>query len=88
MAQMGDEIKLGEGVTFCVALPEEGEIALLLNGEVIEKAWGYSLKTTVHQPGAYRVEVRRRRPTWILSNHIRVVTAAQFPLPRREREEI
>jgi hypothetical protein len=77
VAQMGDEIELGEGVTFGVALPEEGEIALLLNGEVFEKAWGCSLKTTVRQPGAYRVEVRRRRRTWILSNHIRVMSPAK-----------
>ena len=76
-AQMGDEIPLGNGVTFQVRLPVRTECRLLRDGEVI-KTW-HNRETCTHitsQPGVYRAEAylqyRGKRRAWIFSNPIYV----------------
>ena len=72
---MGDEIKLGGGVTLQIKLPLAVECHLIRNGE-ITKSWknrnvcSYSVNT----PGVYRVEAylfyKGSRRGWIFSNPI------------------
>ncbi len=76
-AMMGDEIRLGDGITLQVRLPEVTECRLIKDGVPV-KAWHdreISIQT-VNQPGVYRVECYidylGRRRTWIISNPIYV----------------
>ncbi len=76
-AMMGDEIKLGEGLTLQVRLPEVTECRLIKDGAPV-KVWHDRETTiqTVNQPGVYRVECYinylGRRRAWIISNPIYV----------------
>jgi hypothetical protein len=77
LAQMGEEITAGPGVTFQVRLPLRTECRLLKNGEVIKTWQTKDLCTYItSEPGVYRVEVyihyMGRRRGWIFSNPIYV----------------
>jgi hypothetical protein len=76
-AMMGDEIKLGDGITLQVRLPGLAECRLIKDGVQV-KVWHdreISVQT-VNQPGVYRVEsyieYLGRRRNWIISNPIYV----------------
>ncbi len=76
-AMMGDEIKVGDGITLQVRLPEVAECRLIRDGVPV-KAW-HDRETsiqTVNQTGVYRVECYihylGRRRAWIISNPIYV----------------
>jgi len=66
---MGNTVAEGK-TDFYVTTPLPGAITLLKDGITIASAHGNKLLYTASQPGAYRVEVRRRRKPWIYSNHI------------------
>lgn len=51
-----------------VALPEKADIALLLNGTVVEKITGKLANFKIIDNGVFRVEVFRRGKAWIYSN--------------------
>ncbi|GAP05693.1 MAG TPA: hypothetical protein DEQ80_00730 [Anaerolinea thermolimosa] len=76
-ASMGDEIPLGDGITFQIRLPMETECRLIRNGVVL-KTWHRRQICTfiTNQPGIYRVECTLsylgRRRGWIYSNPIYV----------------
>jgi len=76
-AWMGEEIPLGEGITFKIRLPLPVGCRLIRNGEVIH-TWEKGDICTCHtsQPGAYRVEAHipylGRPRGWIFSNPIYV----------------
>ncbi len=69
---MGNRVQLSKSAKLRVLLPGKGLIALIRNGESILETRGTSLSCQVTQPGFYRVEVKRRRRFWILSNPIYV----------------
>ncbi|MFA6472985.1 MAG: histidinol-phosphatase [Candidatus Latescibacterota bacterium] len=69
--QMGDTIQ-AESAEFQVKLPLPGRISLLKNGVVVSAVEGNELRFSTEEPGAYRVEVKRKKRPWILSNHIRL----------------
>jgi hypothetical protein len=73
---MGDEIRLGNGITLQIRLPGKAECRLLRDGRVI-KRWppGRDIYThTANQTGVYRVECYiqylGRQRAWIFSNPI------------------
>jgi hypothetical protein len=73
---MGDEIRLGNGVTLQIRLPGKAECRLLRDGQVI-KRWppGRDIYTQIAtQTGVYRVECYiqylGRQRAWIFSNPI------------------
>jgi hypothetical protein len=72
---MGDELKLRNGATFQIRLPEAQEVHLLRNGKRVQ-SWNSSTFCTyiTNQPGAYRVEAYidylGKRRGWIFSNPI------------------
>jgi hypothetical protein len=75
---MGDEIRLGPGVTFQIRLPGKAECRLLRDGELV-KHWPAGRDNYTHianQSGVYRVECYihylGRRRAWIFSNPIYV----------------
>lgn len=76
-AIMGDEIKLGDGITLQVRLPGVTECILFKDGAPL-KAWRDReiFVQTINQPGVYRVECYieflGRRRVWIISNPIYV----------------
>jgi hypothetical protein len=77
-ASMGDEIRLGPGITFQIRLPGRAECRLLHNGKII-KRWtaGRAVYTHVaNQTGIYRVECYiqylGKSRAWIISNPIYV----------------
>ncbi len=69
---MGDETNLAEGPVLEVRVPRRGHLKLLRNGRVVAATRKRRLTFHPQEPGAYRVEVRRRRKPWIYSNHIRI----------------
>ncbi len=74
-ANMGDEIKLKDGVTLQIHLPALVECRLIKDGEVLKEWNGREILTyLVNQPGVYRVECYiqylGRRRAWIFSNPI------------------
>jgi hypothetical protein len=75
-AVMGEEIEADPTVTLQVKIPSLAEIRLVRNGEVVRTAFGSALTLVTEEPGAYRVEVRRRYlgrlRGWIYSNPIYV----------------
>lgn len=76
-ASMGDEIRMGEGVTLQIRLPAPAECRLIHNGQVIRNWTGRPVCTHIaNRPGIYRVEVYTqflgRRRGWIFSNPIYV----------------
>lgn len=77
MVSMGDEIRLGNGVTLQIRMPQKAECRLIQNGEVI-RTWR-DREICAHiaaQPGVYRIECYLEylgRPRgWIFSNPIYV----------------
>ena len=69
---VGDSIELDEQTILRVATPKRGEIKVIGNGRELAKTRAQNLELAITQPGAYRVEVWRKRRGWIFSNHIRV----------------
>ncbi len=76
-ASIGDEIRLGSGLTMQVRLPAKAECRLLCNGELV-RAWKDReiCAHTANRPGVYRVECYTeylgRQRGWIFSNPIYV----------------
>ena len=68
---MGDTVR-AEYADFSIRLPLPGRIALLRDGSAVASAEGTELVHRTADPGAYRVEVRRKGRPWIFSNHIRL----------------
>ncbi|MBI4927308.1 MAG: hypothetical protein HY835_06050, partial [Anaerolineae bacterium] len=74
---MGDDIPLGNGVTFQIRLPQIAECRLIRNGSLV-KTWNNRQVCThiTNQPGIYRVECfiqyLGRKRGWIFSNPITV----------------
>ncbi len=68
---MGDTVRSEGPVRFHVIVPGTGEISLICNGETVATAEGTELTHVTREPGAYRVEVRKKDRPWIYSNHIR-----------------
>ena len=72
---MGDEIKLGEGITLQIKLPLAVECILIRNGKMI-KSWKKRdvCSYSANLPGVYRVEAyifyKGQRRGWIFSNPI------------------
>ncbi len=76
-ASMGDEIRVGSGLTFQVRLPHKVECRLLRSGEVVKTWRDRDICTYItSQPGVYRVECfinyRGKQRGWIYSNPIYV----------------
>ncbi|MFP4320988.1 MAG: CehA/McbA family metallohydrolase [Anaerolineales bacterium] len=77
-AEMGDDIRLGSGVTLQAKPPERAHVKIIRHGEVVwEDERADALVYTAREPGAYRVEVWREylgmMRCWILSNPIYVL---------------
>lgn len=78
-AIMGEQIRLGNGVTLQVLTPGRARIRLLCDGEVVaEESNVENLTHVVRSPGAYRAEAWRDykgiERAWILSNPIYVAS--------------
>ena len=74
---MGDEIRIGSGVTLQIRMPLRTECRLLRDGQCVQTWTDRELCTHItNQAGVYRVECRieylGRKRTWILSNPIYV----------------
>lgn len=79
---MGDQIPLGDGVTFKIRLPIPAECRLLINGSPVQTWLDSEFCTFIaNQPGIYRVECfinyLGRRRGWIFSNPIYVTPASK-----------
>lgn len=77
-AIVGEQIRLGHGVTLQALVPARSRIRVLCRGEVVaEEVNVVNLTHVVREPGAYRVEAWReyngRERAWILSNPIYVM---------------
>jgi hypothetical protein len=78
-AIMGEDIRLGHGVTLQAFAPTRAHIKIIRHGEVVaEDHRTENLTHVVREPGAYRAEVwrdyRGLERAWILSNPIYVET--------------
>lgn len=77
ITQMGESVKIGDGITLQIALPLATECNLRRNGELV-KTWNDTQNCTyiTKIPGVYRVEVFLpycgKRRGWIFSNPIYV----------------
>jgi hypothetical protein len=77
-ASIGDEIRVGNGVTLQIRLPQKAECRLVCNGRQI-RTWTDRevCAHTAVEPGAYRVECYLdflcQRRGWIFSNPIYVL---------------
>jgi hypothetical protein len=76
-AIMGEDIRLGHGVTLQAFAPTRAHIKIIRHGEVVSEDYKTeNLTHVVREPGAYRTEVWREyhgiERTWILSNPIYV----------------
>jgi hypothetical protein len=74
---MGDEVRMGSGVTLQIRLPARCECRLIYNGQPVRTWRNNEICTHIaSQPGAYRVECyldyMGRRRGWIFSNPIYV----------------
>ncbi len=70
---MGDPIATPDNVVLRAVCPADNStIKVIRNGEVIEEVNSPSLSFLISEPGAYRVEVYRKKSAWIFSNHIRI----------------
>ena len=75
VAQMGESLRVGRGVTIQIIAPQRAHIKLICHGKVIASEKNVeNLTKVVLQPGAYRVEVWKqfqgKERCWILSNPI------------------
>lgn len=68
---MGDTVE-AKKAEFIITTPSKGEIYLLRNGIGIAEHTGNELRYTSSEPGAYRVEVKKKNKPWIYTNHIRL----------------
>jgi hypothetical protein len=80
-AIMGEDIRLGHGVTLQAFAPARAHIKIIRHGEVVaEDVRTENLTHVAREPGAYRVEVWRDyrgvERAWILSNPIYVEPSA------------
>lgn len=78
MAEMGDTLRLGAGVTLQALAPQRAHLKIIRHGEVVwENENSDALAYTANQAGAYRVEVWRnhlgKARCWILSNPIYII---------------
>ena len=75
-ALIGGELVRTGATIFEVRTPQEAEIRLLFNGQVLARTKGTYLKHTTAEPGAYRVEAYRQHKLsprgWIFSSPIYV----------------
>ncbi len=76
-AQMGDEIRLKNGLTFQIRLPIQTDCRLLMDGQVVKRWHDREICTYIgSKPGVYRVECSieymGRSRGWIYSNPIYV----------------
>jgi hypothetical protein len=75
-AIMGDEIALEGSITLQAKLPSSAEIRLVKDGACVRETKGEALTFVTEEPGAYRIEARRRflgkTRGWIFSNPIYV----------------
>lgn len=69
---MGESLSLSQPTRVVAVSPGKGVMRLLRDGEPILRRGAASLEYDVAGPGFYRVEVRRGRRFWILSNPIYV----------------
>jgi hypothetical protein len=75
VAEMGDEVKLADGLTLASRLPLPANVRLLRHGQVVAKSEDKSeFEFVVKEPGAYRLEAWLKldgewRP-WIFANPI------------------
>lgn len=71
---MGDELTLDGEANIEVISPCRADLRLLRDGEEIARVQGRRLSITVHKPGVYRVEARRRKwlkpRGWVFTNPI------------------
>ena len=72
VAIMGDEVAADGDLEFVATVPQEAEVALIRNSEVIAKARTRELVHRDARPGVYRVEARLRNRPWLFTNHIYV----------------
>ena len=68
----GRVVKTNRTITLSVRAPNAEEIRLICNGQVVKHIQGEALKANHGEPGAYRVEVYRKKKLWIISNPIYV----------------
>lgn len=80
---LGEEVPPGREVRLSVNSPRWGQIRLIHNGRVLVRAWGKSLSAEAHEPGAYRVEVRRFGRPWLFSNPIYLARLQERPQEER-----
>ena len=73
VAVMGDQVRGPKGLKLAVYLPSPGEILLLRDGREAARVFGQRLELGFPEPGAYRVEARRKGRPWIYSNPIYVL---------------
>jgi len=74
---MGDTVR-DNAVEFNVTVPLYSRIILLRDGVHIKTTKGNKLTYTASEPGAYRVEVKRKNKPWIYSNHIRLIGTEDY----------
>ncbi|MBI2420058.1 MAG: PHP domain-containing protein [Ignavibacteriales bacterium] len=73
-SMMGSTVTFIPEMTLQAISPVEGSVTkLLLNGKIIAVSEQKNSMFTIHEPGAYRVEVLLHKKAWIFSNHIHVV---------------
>jgi len=69
---MGESLHLSRPTRAVAISPGKGLMSLIRNGEPILRRKANSLEYDLAEPGSYRIEVRRGRAFWILSNPIHV----------------
>ena len=76
-AEMGQSIPCLQGVDLWARAPVDCQISLMKDGQRIYEVFGKELFHRTDLPGAYRVEVFRRKRGWIFSNHIHLRTSPE-----------
>lgn len=73
IATCGDTLPLEPGLMLDFVCPHPAEIRLFYNGTPVSRVRAsQKLRFSCREPGHYRIEARRRRSLWILTNHIHV----------------
>ena len=70
---MGDRVKWSKDLQLYAYLPSPGEMVLLRDGRIWDKAVGQDGWFDVPAPGVYRLEATRNGKPWIYSNPVYVV---------------
>ena len=68
-AIMGENIDAAQA-TFIAESPLQAEITLIGSGKPLKTITGKRLEYRADKPGAYRIEVRRKKHAWVFTNHI------------------